>query len=274
LRHCQQCQTPLLGAPGTLVLGRYRLEELLSTADGVAVYRATDVQEGNRPVLLEDLLEIRPLNFLQKQQLFRHTVEKMRRLEPLPAIPRLYDFIEEGQTALVVREDVQGRPLDEVLKHDGPLGVTRVWAWATQLCDVLGFMHAQSPPYLWMVLTPRDLVVQDDGRTLRVWPRSRSMMPWREPAAARYVAPEVLAGKAEPRSDLFTLAATLYHLATGKAPEGAETGRELRQKVEREGPTLGEEAVFWAALGRNLSESVGERHASAPAFRAALVGGG
>ncbi len=271
-RHCQQCRTPLLGAMGTLVRGRYRLEELLSTGDGVAVYRATDVQEGNRPVLLEDLLETRPLNFLQKQQQFRHTVEKLRRLQPLPAVPRLYDFIEEGQTALVVREAIAGRPLDEVLKHDGALGVARVWAWATQLCDVLAFMHALRPPYLWMVLQPRDLVLQDDGRTLRLWQRSRSVMPWREQGAARYVAAEVLAGKAEPRSDLFTLAATLYHLATGKPPEGAETGRELQQKVEREGHSLGEEAVFWLALARNLADSPGERHASALALRAALVG--
>ena len=44
-----------------------------------------------------------------------------------------------------------------------------------------------------------------------------------------YAPPEQIIGKPEPRSDLFALAGTMYHLATGKAPEGFYTAQELRR---------------------------------------------
>src|SRR5437879_12925882 len=46
-----------------------------------------------------------------------------------------------------------------------------------------------------------------------------------------YAPPEQIVGKPEPRSDLFALAATLYHLVTGKAPEGFYTARELEAQL-------------------------------------------
>ena len=46
-----------------------------------------------------------------------------------------------------------------------------------------------------------------------------------------YAPPEQIVGKPEARSDLFALAATLYHLATGKAPEGFYTAKEIETQL-------------------------------------------
>src|SRR5207248_7364595 len=46
-----------------------------------------------------------------------------------------------------------------------------------------------------------------------------------------YAPPEQIVGKPEPRSDLFALAATLYHLATGKAPEGSYRAKEIENQL-------------------------------------------
>ena len=46
-----------------------------------------------------------------------------------------------------------------------------------------------------------------------------------------YAPPEQIIGKPEPRSDLFALAGTLYHLTTGKSPEGFYTARELEEQL-------------------------------------------
>ena len=62
-----------------------------------------------------------------------------------------------------------------------------------------------------------------------------------------YAPPEQIVGKPEPRSDLFALAGTLYHLATGKAPEGFYTGREIDGQAGREQRRAGGAALVLRA---------------------------
>jgi len=75
-----------------------------------------------------------------------------------------------------------------------------------------------------------------------------------------YAPPEQIIGKPEPRSDLFALAGTLYHLATGQAPEGFFTGRELQKKLT-EYPDS--ERWFYELIAINLSEDVNDRYLTA-----------
>ena len=53
-----------------------------------------------------------------------------------------------------------------------------------------------------------------------------------------YAPPEQVVGKPEPRSDLFALAGTLYHLLTGKSPEGFYTARELETQLAEQVASL------------------------------------
>ena len=70
--------------------------------------------------------------------------------------------------------------------------------------------------------TARDL-----GRTAK----EQHGRPRRKVYTEGYAPPEQIVGKPEPRSDLFALAGTLYHLATGKAPEGFYTAKELETQL-------------------------------------------
>jgi serine/threonine-protein kinase len=89
-----------------------------------------------------------------------------------------------------------------------------------------------------------------------------------------YAAPEQLAGKAEPRSDLFSLAATLYHLATGRAPDGCHTADEIEALLrDPAGPVPAEHRWFFELLKGNLSEDPNDRHGSARQFKADLCPG-
>src|SRR5207247_8099028 len=83
-----------------------------------------------------------------------------------------------------------------------------------------------------------------------------------------YAPPEQIVGKPEPRSDLFALAGTLFHLATGKAPEGFYTSRELAEQLKngnggRPGAnTLGSPSNRWffGLLKINLAEDANDRY--------------
>ena len=79
-----------------------------------------------------------------------------------------------------------------------------------------------------------------------------------------YAPPEQIVGKPEPRSDLFALAGTLYHLVTGKAPEGFYTARNWKTQLERPGsPIPAEHRWFFELIKINLAEDVNDRYFSA-----------
>jgi serine/threonine-protein kinase len=86
-----------------------------------------------------------------------------------------------------------------------------------------------------------------------------------------YAPPEQMVGRAEPRSDLFSLAATLYHLATGKEPNGCDTADEIRALLnDPAAPILPQDRWFFELLRINLAADPNDRYYSAAEFRADL----
>jgi serine/threonine protein kinase len=85
---------------------------------------------------------------------------------------------------------------------------------------------------------------------------------------------EQIVGLPEPRSDLFALAATLYHLATGQPPEGFYTARSIEAELAK--PDCSYPAQyrwFFELIRTNLAEDANDRYFSAREFKADLERG-
>ena len=83
--------------------------------------------------------------------------------------------------------------------------------------------------------------------------------------------PEQIVGKPEARSDLFALAATLYHLATGKPPEGFHTAKDIETQLKDPHCSYPQEYRWFYELIRiNLSEDMNDRYFSAKEIRGDL----
>jgi serine/threonine protein kinase len=86
-----------------------------------------------------------------------------------------------------------------------------------------------------------------------------------------YAPPEQIIGKPEPRSDLFALAGTFYHLITGKPPEGFYTARELEEQLNNSAnPIPAAHRWFYELIKINLAEDVKDRYFSAREIKADL----
>src|SRR5205807_1181882 len=85
-----------------------------------------------------------------------------------------------------------------------------------------------------------------------------------------YAPPEQIVGRPEPRSDLFALAATMYHLVTGQAPEGYFTAREIEAKLAEPGAIPNGQRWFYELIRTNLAEDVEERYHTAGEIKADL----
>ncbi len=274
-RNCQRCGTPLPVAAGTILHGRYRLDKLLAMGGFGAVYKATDTRN-NREVAIKDMITGDPQEFAIRLNFFRREADILKSLEPVPIVPRVYDFIHQGQTAHLVIEFIRGTDLLKLMesRNNQAFPIPLVVEWAKAICDVLDHMHRQSPPLIHRDLKPDNIMLLDDQRSIKMidFGTARDLgKGLKERMASKtrvytegYAPPEQCVGKPEPRSDLFALSATLYHLATGKAPEGFYTAKELEQQLADAASPLPQQfRWFFELLRINLSEDVNDRYFSA-----------
>jgi serine/threonine protein kinase len=275
-RNCQRCGNPLPIAGGTLLHGRYRLDKLLKMGGFGAVYMAVDTKENNRAVAIKDMIGNDPQEFAIRLNFFRREAEILRCLEPVPIVPRVYDFIQHGQTAHLVMEFIRGKDLLDLMEQAGnkPFPIPLIIEWAKAVCDVLTHMHNQSPPLIHRDLKPDNIMLLEDQRSIKMidFGTARDLgRTIKERMAGKtrvytegYAPPEQIVGRPEARSDLFALAATLYHLATGKAPEGFYTAKEIENQLkEPSGPIPTQNRWFFELIKINLAEDMNERYFSA-----------
>ncbi len=282
-RNCQRCETPLPTAAGTVLHGRYRLDKSLKTGGFGAVYMATDTKINNRTVAVKDMICSDPQEFTIRLNFFRREHDILKSLEKVPIVPRVFDFIQQGQTAHLVMEFIRGKDLLDVMEANGnkPFPIPLVAEWGKSMCDVLIHMHDQQPPIIHRDIKPDNIMLLEDQRSIKMidFGTARDLgRTLKERLAGKtrvytegYAPPEQIVGKPEARSDLFALAATMYHLATGKAPEGFYTAKELEgQLADPNSPLPAQYRWFYELIKINLAEDVNDRYFSAREIKADL----
>ncbi len=129
----------------------------------------------------------------------------------------------------VVRGFVEGEPLDRLVRS-APLNPRQAVGIILQLCDILTYLHNQSPPVIHRDIKPQNVIVDEHGRvTLIDFGISRT---YDEDARAdtlcfgtrHYAAPEQYGfAQTDPRSDIYSLGVLLCWLLTGE--EEIEQGK-------------------------------------------------
>jgi hypothetical protein len=282
-RTCQRCGSPLPLPAGTLLRGRYRIEKLLAIGGFGTVYLATDTAQGDRLVAVKDMICTDPNEFTIRVNFFQREAEILRSLQKLPIVPRVYDFIQQGQSAYLILEFIRGQDLLKLMESNGnkPFPIDQVIDWGRSICDVLTHLHTLSPPVAHRDIKPDNIMLLPDQRSIKMVDFGTARDVGRSPRARLaaktrvytegYAPPEQILGKPEARSDLFALAGTLYHLATGKAPEGFYTARELEaQLADPKSPIPAEQRWLFDLIKINLSEDVNDRYFSSREVKADL----
>ena len=165
-------------------------------------------------------------------------------------------------------EFIYGEDLEEVLKREKRFPEPVVLRWADQLCDVLEYMH--SAGLIYRDMKPANIMIDRDGNVKLVdfgiakllRPGQRNTMV----GTPGYAPPEQYQGLATIESDIYALAATLYHLLTGRDPRDHPPF--TFPPANTINPAISAQTT--KALEKALSMEVVDRFHSADAFRRAL----
>lgn len=210
----------------TVLQERYEILAVQGIGGMGAVYQARDLRFGavSRIIAVKEMMNNAPDPRLRQISIqnFEREANILASLSH-PAIPKIFDFFSEGNRSYLVLEFVDGRTLEEALnERRKPFDQEQVLNWALQTCDVLNYLHNQKPPVIFRDIKPDNLMLRQDGRLMvidfgiaKVFEQGqRGTMIGTE----GYSPPEQYRGVADPRGDLYALAATLHHLLTNRDP--------------------------------------------------------
>lgn len=190
-----------------------------------------------------------------------------------PGVLRYESFFNENGYYYLVTEYIPGKPLSDLLDPDNPPAVEDVMDWGIQLCDIFDYLHKQSPPVIYRDLKSENILLKDNKIKLIDFGIARIHKGSRQkdtelmgsPVTA---SPEHYGGaETDPRSDIYTMGATLYELLTGgrRKQIGAfkfAPVRELRPEVN---------AALESALTKATEFKPERRYQSAQQFGYALM---
>ena len=218
---------PLTGPlePGTVLQGRYAIERLLGGGGMGMVYLARDQRLANRPCAIKEMVD----HFIDQEQRIEANEYFAREADTLAqlkhqAIPAITDRFELANRHYLVMEYVEGRNLEEELAARGePLPEGLVIDIARQLCDVLAYLHGLVPPIIYRDMKPSNVMLKPKGRVVLVdFGIARLFKAARKGTmigTLGFAPPEQYQGLVDPRSDIYSLGATLHYVLTGRDPE-------------------------------------------------------
>ncbi|HVS03418.1 MAG TPA: protein kinase, partial [Thermoanaerobaculia bacterium] len=176
-----------------------------------------------------------------------------------PNIVTIHSVEEAGGVRFLTMELVEGETLDRLIPAGGMV-LDRLLGIAIPLADALaaahakGVLHRDLKPANVMVTEERRVKVLDFGLAKLAGERAPDLtqaptdtlgaMTWTGQilGTVPYMSPEQAQGRAvDARSDLFSLGAVLYEMATGRRPFGGDSAAEVLSAILRDEPSSASE---------------------------------
>ena len=264
---------------GTTVLEHYEITDVLGQGGMSVVYRAR-----HRLTEQEVALKILPPELAAHSQVKTRFLEEAKALAQLdhPNIVHLYNFGQDQGCLVLAMQLVAGHTWERLILTRGKLD------WQTSVSigiDVLKALElAHSRGVVHRDMKPSNVLIRADGSALvmdfgiaKMTTSTRLTATGQTMGTVRYMSPEQVRGQeVDTRTDLYSLAVTLYESLCGDTPFDGESHFEIMtQHLTRPPPPLADhgvtvpdelEEVIFTALAKNPDQ----RPSSARQMRAQL----
>jgi serine/threonine protein kinase len=259
----------------SLLNNRYRIIEVLGQGGMAAVYRAIDENLSVEVAVKENLFTTD--EYARQFRLEATILAGLRQ----PNLPRVSDhFVIEPLGQYLVMDFIEGEDLRQRLDRLGPLPEQEVIIIGVAICDALAYMHSRKPMILHRDIKPGNVRITPNGHIYLVDFGLAKLVQGRETTntGARAMTPgysppeQYGSARTDPRSDIYSLGATLYTALTDVLPEDG-LDRAMRQieltSIYKHNPKVSEHIV--TIIEKCLAVHPEERYQAAEELRYALM---
>ncbi len=215
---------------GTVLNNRYEIIRKIGGGGMGAVYLASDNNLGGvlRAVkemvqsYIEEEQQDKAINDFKRESMILSTLDH-------PSIPTIYDyFFDEIESRFyLVMKYINGGDLSLKLRSTpaGKIDEKTVTEWGIQIADTLDYLHNRPTTIVYRDLKPANVMIDgNSGRVMLIdFGIARSVNKEEKGVTAvgtmGYAPPELFSGNVEPRSDIYSLGSTMFHLLTGADPQ-------------------------------------------------------
>lgn len=210
-------------AVGTVLQNRYLIVHKIGQGGMGAVYEAKDQRLGVTVALKETIVNQEALH-----KAFEREAKLLAKLRHA-SLPVVSDYFFEADGQYLVMQYIDGKDLGELLSEKKIFPLVDVLNWTERLLDALDYLHSQNPPIIHRDIKPSNLKLTERGEIILLdFGLAKGNQSQGNTNASIYgytphYAPiEQIEGTGtDERSDIYALAATIYHLLTGVKPADA-----------------------------------------------------
>lgn len=212
-------------AIGSVIDEKYEILKLIGQGGMSKVYLAMDKRLNKQWAVKE--IQKRARN-KHNEVVIQSAIAEANMIKNLdhPSLPRIVDIIDSGNVIYVIMDYIEGEPLSQIIEEYGAQPQEIVIEWAKQLCEVLDYLHTCNPPIIYRDMKPANVMLKSDGNIKLIdfgiarEYKEKNLADTVSLGTKGYAAPEQFGGQGQtdPRTDVYCLGVTLYHLVTGHNP--------------------------------------------------------
>jgi eukaryotic-like serine/threonine-protein kinase len=261
---------------GALLHKRYRIVEILGQGGMGSVYRAVDENLGVDVAVKENLFTTD--EYARQFRLEAVILANLRH----PNLPRVTDhFVIGDQGQYLVMDYIEGEDLRQRMERAGNISEDDAILMGAAMCDALTYLHTRKPPILHRDIKPGNVKITPDGHIFlvdfglaKVLHGSQATTTGARAMTPGYSPPEQYGtARTDPRTDIYSLGATIYAALTGVIPEDglarAMDNTQLTPLRKRNNKVSKRMA---AAVEKAMAVDPGERFQNGEEFKRALLG--
>ncbi len=201
---------------------RFYLIRVIKTGGQAVIFEAID-DSANRSYAIKEI--VLPQDPDRAGEAFQRCALEARLLATLshPGIPRFYSCLIERGRIYIVMDLVRGIDLEDLVRQRSTLSERMVLSIASQVCDVLQYLHTQETPVIFRDVKPSNIMYDSNGLVSMIdfgIARLTNSQRGHIMGTPGYAPPEQYRGDVSPASDIYALGATMHHLLSGRDPRG------------------------------------------------------